>query len=107
MARIVLGSEPHKLTVRLAPDSDFLTTIRSKGDDWGVDFSLSLVFSTRKSDDVVVWEAAVSGKDATFTIQESAVNDLIALRPYRVKMMAYDGSDDLLWGLGTVDIYNA
>lgn len=98
MAHIVLGSTPEEIEVVLTRNADFFCTlITEDGTDWPAGVDIRLILGATSFDAVIV------GDEASFSIQESEVNDLIDARVAKAKLMYIEGTSDICWGVGVVN----
>lgn len=95
-----LGQTPHRMTLVLSPDADFVATLtRSDGVDWPVGTSIELVV-----DENTPWAATVTGPSASWEIDEAVVGPVIAADPQRARLYHTIGDQRVMWASGPVAV---
>lgn len=101
MTTLKLGVMPLDLTVSLALNADFITTLRNTSGDWPIGVSCELRFD---DPDTTVWAATVVDDEIRFNVDKAQVNTLIAAQPNKARLFYVDALADLLWADGWVSV---
>lgn len=99
---ISLGVKPDVLGVSLSTGADFNTTLHNSDGDWSATASIQLRFGSDPAALIATWTATIVGADATFTIDKATVATVIAASDRTVQLWYVDGTDDVLWAIGSV-----
>lgn len=97
-----LGTKPETMTLVLCRGADFASTLHNTEDDWPVTAEITLSIGNGHSP--VTWTSTLAGPDATFSETSDTVDALIKTKPTKVKLYYVDGSIDVLWAVGSVEI---
>ena len=93
---ITLGSVPDNLRVVLTKGADFYTVLHNQTEDWPVGVQIELRIGGE------VWEAAIAGPDATFSVDYLVVDALLATKHRRAALFYIDGDFETAWATGEV-----
>lgn len=97
-----LGREPERLQVHLSRDADFRVTL-SASEAYPAGSAVSLEVALGDGTVVDTWSASVSGADAVFDVDKTAVNAVLATTgPKQARLYFVNGTDDDLWAHGRV-----
>lgn len=93
-----LGYKPEKFKLDLSPGSDFFAGLERDDDtDWpdGSEVTLEVVGGES-------FPADLAGPVASWEIDEVQVDEIIDLKPKKIKLWYVEGTTRLLWGIGTL-----
>lgn len=101
MTTLELGTDPGALTVYLTTGSDFDCILRYRVggtvSDWPASTEISLVFDDSAASE---WDAAVSGSDATFSVDKATADTMPDGTVVRLRYV--NGTTDRIWYVGKV-----
>lgn len=95
------GATPLAMQVELSKDSDFDWVLTNTSGNWAVGEVLELHFNDAA---LTVWTATMAGAVATFHIDKTPVNTLIAAAPTYATLVRVLGTTDTRWAQGGVTI---
>lgn len=96
-----LGYAPEKFKLTVTAGADFFQALtRSDDVPWSSTAELILDFDNAAP----AWHATLSGATATWDVDQTEVDALIAARPRKVRLYYVDGETRLVWGVGALDV---
>lgn len=98
---ITLGAAPQTMTLVLVEDSDFVAVLTTADPSWPVGVGIAIKVGA------ATWNATIVGNEARFEVDKAAVNTVIAGAPTTFVLTYVEGTTELTWGAGKVEIVNA
>jgi hypothetical protein len=99
MTMVTLGVVPKSMNLLLVPGADWVCNLRSQGDPWPATAVITIEIAD------TVWTATISDTTATFNIDQTEVDAIIALGPTRFSLWYTDGPSRLPWATGPVRVH--
>lgn len=95
-----LGYKPEKFTFEVSPGSDFFGGLeREDGTDWPAGSQVELEVVGGES-----FDAALTGAVASWVIDETKVDEIIALKPKKIRIWYIEGETRLVWAIGSLAV---